>query len=407
MTPVRPRTKRDFGTIRKRANGRWQAFYMGPDQGFHRAPSTFETKMDAEAWLVAERRLLQSDEWSPARSRRARVVRSIELFGPYAEEWLAERDIKPRTRTLYRRQLDRFLLPEFGEVSLKDITPQVVRTWHSRLDPTKPTQRAQVYGLLRAILSTAVADEVLAANPCRVKGAGSARRARSIEPATLAELEAILAAMPDRLRALVLIGAWCGLRFGELIELRRKDLDLRQGVLRVRRGVVRVDGKVTVGSPKSEAGIRDVAIPPHLIPVLAEHVSRHVAEGRDALLFSSTHDRDVQVHANTVRRHWMKARVAAGRPDLRVHDLRHTGAVLAAQSGATLAELMARLGHSTPQAALRYQHAARGRDAEIAAALSALALGSTGKRQNWSTTRVVTAEPAEKAVPPHVARPSG
>ena len=47
----RTRGKRDFGTIRKRSNGRWQAFYMGPDQGFHRAPSTFETKMDAEAWL--------------------------------------------------------------------------------------------------------------------------------------------------------------------------------------------------------------------------------------------------------------------------------------------------------------------------------------------------------------------
>ena len=72
----------------------------------------------------------------------------------------------------------------------------------------------------------------------------------------------------------------------------------------------------------------------------------------------------------TVRRHWMRARVAAGRPDLRVHDLRHAGAVLAAQSGATLAELMARIGHSTPQAALRYQHAARGRDAIIAARMS-------------------------------------
>ena len=132
MTPVRPRTKRDFGTIRKRANGRWQAFYMGPDQGFHRAPSTFETKMDAEAWLVAERRLLQSDEWSPARSRRARVVRSIELFGPYAEEWLAERDIKPRTRTLYRRQLDRFLLSEFGEFG-KALRAEVGEHWNRRL----------------------------------------------------------------------------------------------------------------------------------------------------------------------------------------------------------------------------------------------------------------------------------
>ena len=47
------RAKRDFGTIRKRANGRWQAYYMGPDQAFHRAPSTFEAKVDAEAWLAA------------------------------------------------------------------------------------------------------------------------------------------------------------------------------------------------------------------------------------------------------------------------------------------------------------------------------------------------------------------
>ena len=366
----RTRGKRDFGTIRKRSNGRWQAFYMGPDQGFHRAPSTFETKMDAEAWLVAERRLLQNDEWSPAKSRRAKGVRSTEMFGPYAEEWLAQRDIKPRTRALYRRQLDRFLLPEFGEVSLKNITPPVVRTWHSRLDPTKPTQRAQVYGLLRAVLSTAVADEVLAANPCRVRGAGNVTRARRIEPATLAELEVILGEMPERLRALVLIGAWCGLRFGELIELRRKDFDLNQGVLRVRRGVVRLGGKVTVGSPKSEAGIRDVAVPPHLVPLLADHLRNHVPEGRDALLFPSVHDPSVQVHSNTVRRHWMRARSVAGRPDLRVHDLRHTGAVLAAQSGATLAELMARIGHSTPQAALRSQHAARGRDAEIAARMS-------------------------------------
>jgi integrase len=67
------------------------------------------------------------------------------------------------------------------------------------------------------------------------------------------------------------------------------------------------------------------------------------------------------------------ARKVAGRPDLRWHDLRHTGAVLAASTGASLAELMARLGHSTPQAALKYQHASRGRDAEIAALLSKLA----------------------------------
>lgn len=75
---------------------------------------------------------------------------------------------------------------------------------------------------------------------------------------------------------------------------------------------------------------------------------------------------------STLYRVFSPSRDAAGRPDLRFHNLRHTGAVLAAQSGATLAELMGRLGHSTPGAALRYQHAAEGRDMELARRLSAM-----------------------------------
>ncbi|UUZ44292.1 tyrosine-type recombinase/integrase [Janibacter limosus] len=136
--------------------------------------------------------------------------------------------------------------------------------------------------------------------------------------------------------------------------------------------MVRIRGEVTVGSPKSEAGVRDVAIPPHLIPILEGHLAEHVGPAKDALVFSAVKDPDTRVHPNTLYRHWYRAGDTVGRPDLRIHDLRHTGAVLAAQAGATLAELMARIGHSTPQAALRYQHAARGRDTEIAAALSRL-----------------------------------
>jgi integrase len=238
------------------------------------------------------------------------------------------------------------------------------------LDSSRPTQRAHTYSLLRSILSTAVTDEILASNPCRVRGAGSAKRVRSIEPATLGELEVLLESIPAPYRSLVLIGAWCGLRFGEVSELRRKDVDLKAKTIHVKRGVVRVGKEVTVGKPKNIAGVRDIAVPPHLLPILEQHLKEHVALGREALLFPSVKDPDVQVHTNTLRPHWLKARLAAGRPDLRVHDLRHTGAVPAAQSGATLAELMARIGHSTPQMALRYQHVARGRDAEIAARMS-------------------------------------
>ncbi len=68
------------------------------------------------------------------------------------------------------------------------------------------------------------------------------KRARQIREASLAELEAITLAMPPRYRLMVLLAAWCALRFGELTELRRSDIDVKNAIVRVRRGVVRGDG---------------------------------------------------------------------------------------------------------------------------------------------------------------------
>jgi integrase len=135
--------------------------------------------------------------------------------------------------------------------------------------------------------------------------------------------------------------------------------------------VVRVEDGFQVTTPKSDAGIRDVAIPPHLLPVMKDHLTRFVGPERDALLFPA--QQGGHLAPATLYRRFYTARDAAKRPDLRWHDLRHSGAVLAAATGATLAELMARLGHSTPAAAMRYQHAAQGRDRQIAALLSRLA----------------------------------
>jgi integrase len=180
--------------------------------------------------------------------------------------------------------------------------------------------------------------------------------------------------MPERYQLMVLLAAWCGLRFGELTELRRHDVDLTRGVVKVRRAVVRVDGEFVVGTPKSDAGTRDVAIPPHLIPTVKSHLASNITGGREGLLFPAAGDPTKHLAPATLYKVFYKARAEAGRPDLRFHDLRHTGAVLAASTGATLAELMARLGHSTAGAALRYQHAAKNRDKVIAEALSDMAL---------------------------------
>ncbi len=363
---------RGFGHLRRLPSKRWQASYIGPDTARNKAPQTFETKGDAAAWLAREQSLIAADTWvSPAERTRA-ALDPKGTFGPYAERWLRNRDLKPRTRQHYKSLLDRVILPTFAYVPLKSVTPENVGDWWADLDKSRPTLRAHAYSLLRTILGSAVLDRRLDANPCHIRGAGNVNRARRIEPATLTQLETLVSAMPQRYQPMVLLASWCALRFGELIELRRRDIDLDNGVVKVRRGAVRADGTVVIGDPKSEAGRRDVAIPPHLMPLLREHLAQSIVGGRDGLLFPAA-DGTSTLAPSTFYRSYYRARDAAGRPDLRFHDLRHTGAVLAAQTGATLAELMGRLGHSTPAAALRYQHAARGRDAEIAMALSKIA----------------------------------
>lgn len=371
-TRTKRKTREAWGRVRELPSGRYQAAYTGPDLAVHKATSTFPTLMDARGWLTDERRTIDAGTWRPPAERRR--VSQVTTFRGYAEAWLTERELKPRTRDLYRKLLDAQVLPELGAMPLTEITPAVIRSFYGTLDPAKPTRRAHAYSLVRTILNTAVSEELLAANPCRIRGAGVSKRQKKIKPATLHELETIATHQPERYKGLVLLAAWCALRFGELTELRRKDIDLDNGLLMVRRAVVVVDGQAIVGDPKSDAGVRDVAIPPHLLPAVEAHLEEFSAPGPEGLVFPGALKGEHLAHG-TYHKTFSKAREAAGRPDLRFHDLRHTGAVLAAQTGATLAELMGRLGHSTPSAALRYQHAAEGRDAEIARLLSELATG--------------------------------
>jgi integrase len=140
--------------------------------------------------------------------------------------------------------------------------PTDIRSWHAALSTTTgPTARAHAYALLRTILGSAVLDGAIPSNPCHIRGAGNLKRVHKIEPALLQQLEAIARSLPERHRALVMLASWCALRFGELTELQRRDLELKVARLHIRRGVTWVKGKAIVGPPKSDAGVRDVAIP--------------------------------------------------------------------------------------------------------------------------------------------------
>lgn len=366
------RTKRDFATIRQLPSRRWQVRYTGPDGVRRNAPKTFGYRAEADAWVESKRKEIYRETWTADDDKPERIT-----FGAYAAGWLAGRQvagrpIKARTREHYQAILDDHLIDTFGNRQLAAIKPKDVREWYSETLTDRPTMRSHAYSLLRTIMGSAVNDELIDANPCRIVGAGRAKRVHKIRPASVEELATVTEKMPERLRLMVTLASWCALRFGETIELKRGDIDLSHEVIRIRRAAVRTKaGTFEVTTPKSDAGVRDVAIPPHIIPQIEQHLSRHVGSKRDSLLFPN--ERGEHLQPSTLMRHWYKARKAAGRDDLRWHDLRHSGAVLAAATGASLAELMARLGHSTPQAAMRYQHAAQGRDREIAALLSKIA----------------------------------
>lgn len=375
-------SRRGFGRIERLPSGRYRAAYTGPDARLYRAPVTFDAKEDATAWLSARRAEIQIEVWAPETAERGWSKRNVPTMRAYGDMWLEGRktrgrELRPTTRQQYRMLLDSFIYPTFGDEFLDRITADDVNNWYDQLAPGRETVRAQAYSLLRTILGSAASAKprpLIPYNPAHIRGAGNVKRAHKVRPASLGELETIVRELPDRYKLMALLAAWCAMRFGELTELRRGDIDLRNKRVSITRGVVRAKGMFIVGDPKSDAGARDVAIPPHLIPTVEEHLKKHVGQGRGTLLFPAA-DGESHMAPSTLYKVYYPARKAAGRDDLRWHDLRHTGAVLVAQTGATLAELMGRLGHSTPGAAMRYQHAAADRDAEIARRLSALANG--------------------------------
>ncbi len=362
LNPKAPR--RQFGSLRILPSGKHQARYVGADGKMHRAPVTFDTHGDADTYLSTVRADLTRRTWTAPKAKPL-------TFGDYAESWLTQRELKPRTRQHYRTILDRFLLPEFGDTDLTAILAADVRTWHAQLETGK-VFAGQAYGLLRSILRTALVEGLITSSPCVLRKT-SPKRQIKIKPAKLDELDKLVEAMPERYRLMVHLAAWCALRYGEVAALRRSDVDVKAGVVHVVHGVTWVAGRPQEGDPKSDAGKRDVAIPPHLLPAVKAHLERHTAWGRDGLLFPNRAGNFLSPASFYL--FWWPARSAAGRPDLRFHDLRHTSATWAAQDGATLAELMHRLGHSSPAMALRYQHAAADRDQLIAAKLSQRAEG--------------------------------
>jgi integrase len=372
--------KRGFGELERRrsASGAvtYRARYAMPDGT--RYSRTFGTKLDAEAWLALERSLIDREEWTPPKARqlaeaKRQAAARANTVAAFASRYLAERDLRPNTISGYRQLLATRIFPYFGEMPLRDVTLSEIKAWRASLDASTESTNAAAYRLLRSLMQAAE-EELIDRAPPKIRGASSAPVKRVAVPATFDELAVIVDEMPGRLKLLIVLAAFVGLREGELLELRRSDVDGVTGRIDVTRKVDKdVNWSVRdacpecgrpISSPKTRSGARTVHVPPPFLKMLQEHLLEHTAERPSGLLFPG--DRTDHMSVRYLMDRYRPAREAAGRPDLTIHHLRHTALTIAGQHGATAAELQARAGHASQAAMAIYQHATLDRDKRLA-----------------------------------------
>ncbi|MFF4623671.1 tyrosine-type recombinase/integrase [Nonomuraea jabiensis] len=427
---------RRFGNIRKLPSGRFQIRYPGPDGRIRTGEETYERKGDADRALTLIEGKILAGTWTDP--ERAKVK-----LADYSATWIDQRPgLRPRTIDLYRWLLKKHITPYLGNVSLGKLSTAMIRQWRADLlgKGVSVSMAAKAYRLLRAVLMTAAEDDrIISRNPCRIRGAGDEhaeerpvlsvgqvfeladkvgrrpvgsirglkrgeghrirfqrhgemRTYPEVFP-TRAEAERALWRMIDtgqadcthdrRYRAFVLLATFASLRWGEITALTRADLDLNAGTVRVRLAYVeRSTGELVLGPPKSKAGKRIVGIPQAIIPALREHLRLYVKPEAASLVFTGVKGGPMRRSGFNKLSGWIEAVRAIGVPGLHFHDLRHTGNMIAADSGAGLKDLMARMGHDNVRAAMIYQHAVRGADKLITEAIDKHLIGHDRARDD-------------------------
>lgn len=368
------RKRRQLGGIDRLPSGRYRVRVTDSAAGGRVSLGTYPVKADAERAFA--RALTDQSRGIWVSPDAGKVT-----LRTYSAQWLESRvtntgaRLRPRVRELYEGQLRLHILPNLGDMPLGQLRTAVVRSWYTTMIKSGPgaSTTAKCYRLLRAILNTAIDDGMLAVNPCTIRGAG-AEQAAEREIPTISQVYELADAVEPRYRALVLLAAFGGLRRGELFGLARRHVDAAEATVSVEVQRQQLSsGAHIIGPPKSDAGRRTVSIPTEGLEPLVDHLDRWTAPGIDSWVF--TGPKGSPLRDGVWQREWSRAREQVGLPDLHFHDLRHVAATLTAATGAGVKEIMHRLGHSSAQAALRYQHATPARDRAIAEAISRLIKG--------------------------------
>lgn len=320
---------------RKLPSGRYQACYRDAS-GSTRTAGTFRRKGDAQNAGDEEERKIRRGEWTDPELARVTVA-------GWAERWFpTKRDLRPSSRARLRGVLDTHILPAFGDMELRAVSNLDVRDWIGTM-PAPTAHKA--YSAFHQMMRAAVADRRLRFNPC------SDVPLPSVTPheqrfLSRVEVELLADCIEDRFTALVLLGAYGGLRFGELAGLRRKRVDVLRGRVTVAETLSDVNGILSFGTPKTKRSRREVPLPRTVMRRIEAHLERYTGPGADALVFTGS--KGALLRRSGFRRlRWQPATSAAGLEGLKFHELRHTFVALWIDAGANLKEVSTRAGHSS------------------------------------------------------------
>jgi integrase len=357
-----------MASITRDKSGAWRARYRDPD-GQQRSRN-FPRRREAELFLTGT-------EHAKASGAYVDPVLGKITFATWAKEWRSGIvDLRPSTLARDDGYLDRYLLPVFGRKRLAEIDHTMVRAWIAGLSARGLAPSTVVLAglLLRKIMATAVAAGRIAASPCVGVRLPRIEReeARFLTPTEVAELTN---AMDPRYRGLVVLGAYGGLRIGEMLGLRSQHLDLLHARVNVAEILVEVSGHLYYGPPKTRAGRRAVPLPRVATDALRTHLEVYPA-ARSDLVFTAPEGGPVRL-ASWRRRFWKPAVETAGLAPLRPHDLRHTAVALWIAAGATPREIAVRAGHTSVVTVLdRYGHLFPDAEERVNDALDRLAAGA-------------------------------
>jgi integrase len=370
------------GHIRKLEGGRYMARFPLGQRGKFRS-KTFDRRLDADRWLTSQNSARDRGEWvDPAHA--------AESFRVVADGWLAgRRDVAESSRARDTSYLRNLILPFLGQLRLRDVTADVLDGWVATLDEGyAPATTRKAFNITSQVLDRAVILRKIPANPARVKDAVSLPALDPSEMRFLSveELGEFADAVDARYRALVVSGAYTGLRWGELAGLKARYLDLGAGTVTVAESLYEVGGKLGWKSPKSKASKRTITLPPYLIEELHDYLGKHPVVG-EGLIFPDTAGGPLR-RSNFARRVFKPAVAASVGEPLRVHDLRHTHAAWLIANGEHSKTIQTRLGHGSIKTTLDlYGHLMPGLDEAAAGRLE-----GPGKHSGSTQTRATVSE---------------